>query len=99
MRSSSLDFFADVPIDDLFFMARPMAKSFSTVLDGEVLPEKVGCRKESYFLDFMYADVARDFVGAVFHVLLDDAKGSHNHWDCIIVIIIITPINSLVSIV
>ena len=89
VRSSSLDFFADVPIDDLFSMARPMAKRVSTVLDGEDLPEKVGCRKESYFLDFMYADVARDFVGAVFH----------NHWDCIIIIIIITTINSLVSIV
>ena len=29
----------------------------------------------------MYVDVARDFVGVVFHVLLDGAKGSHNHWD------------------
>ena len=27
-------------------------------------------------------DVARDFVGVVFHVLLDGAKGSHNHRDC-----------------
>ena len=44
----------------------------------------MGCRKETYFLEFMYADVARDFVGAVVHVLLDGAKGSHNHWDCII---------------
>ena len=52
------------------------------LLDGEDLPEKVGCRKESYFLEFMYVDVARDFVGVVFHVLLDGAKGSHNHWDC-----------------
>ena len=50
----------------------------------------MGCRKETYFLEFMYADVARDFVGAVVHVLLDGAKGSHNHWDCIIIIIIIT---------
>ena len=32
-----------------------------------------GCRKESYFLEFMYVDFARDFVGVVFHVLLDDA--------------------------
>ena len=27
----------------------------------------MGCRKESYFLDFMFVDVARDFVGVVFH--------------------------------
>ena len=40
------------------------------------------CRKESYFLEFMYADAARDFVGALVHVLLDGAKGSNNHWDC-----------------
>ena len=26
----------------------------------------------------MYVDVARDFVGVVFHVLLDGAKRSHN---------------------
>ena len=52
------------------------------LLDGEDPPEKVGCRKESYFLEFMYVDVARDFVGVVFHVLLDGAKGSHNHRDC-----------------
>ena len=52
------------------------------LLDGEDPPEKVGCRKESYFLEFMYVDVARDFVGVVFHVLLDDAKGSHSHRDC-----------------
>ena len=32
------------------------------LLDGEDLPEKVGCRKESYFLEFMYVDVARDFL-------------------------------------
>ena len=31
----------------------------------------------------MYVEcVARDFVGVVFHVLLDGAKGFHNHWDC-----------------
>ena len=52
------------------------------LLDGEDPPEKVGCRKESYVLEFMYVDVARDFVGVVFHVLLDGAKGSHNHRDC-----------------
>ena len=49
------------------------------LLDGEHPPEKVGCRKENYFLEFMYVDVARDFVGVVFHVLLDGAKGSQNH--------------------
>ena len=49
------------------------------LLDGEDPAEKVGCRKESNFLEFMYVDVARDFVGVVFHVLLDGAKGSHNH--------------------
>ena len=52
------------------------------LLEGEDPREKVGCRKESYFLEFMYVDVARDFVGVVFHVLLDGAKGSHNHPDC-----------------
>ena len=52
------------------------------LLGGEDPPEKVGCRKESYFLEFMYVDVARDFVGVVFHVPLDGTKGSHNHWDC-----------------
>ena len=52
------------------------------LLDGEDLPEKVGCRKESYFVAFMHVDVARDFVGVVFHVLLDGTKGSHNHRDC-----------------
>ena len=52
------------------------------LLDGKDPPEKVDCRKESYFLEFTYVDVARDFVGVAFHVLLDGAKGSHNHWDC-----------------
>ena len=52
------------------------------LLDGEDPPEKVGCRKESYFLEFMYVDVNREFVGVVFHVLLDGAKGTHNHRDC-----------------
>ena len=41
------------------------------LLYGEDPPEKVGYRKESYFLEFMYVDVAGDFVGVVFHVLLD----------------------------
>ena len=30
------------------------------LLDGEDPPEKVGCRKESYFLEFMYVDVTRE---------------------------------------
>ena len=52
------------------------------LLDGEDLPKKVGCRKKSYFLEFMNVDVARNFVGVVFPVLLDGARGSQNHWDC-----------------
>ena len=52
------------------------------LLGGEDLPVKVGCRKESYFLKLMYVDVARNFVGVVFHVLFDGAKGFHNHQDC-----------------
>ena len=47
------------------------------LLDGEDPLEKVGCRKESYFLEFMYVDVARDFAGVVFYVLLD---GTKYHW-------------------
>ena len=47
------------------------------LLDGEDPPENVGCTKESYFLAFMYVDVARDCV-VVFHVLFNGAKGSHN---------------------
>ena len=49
---------------------------------GENPPEKVGCRKVRYFLEFMYVDVASDFVGVVFHVLLDGAKNFHNHQNC-----------------
>ena len=54
------------------------------LLDGEDPPptERVGCRKENYFLEFMYVDVARDIAGVVFHVLLDGAKGSHNQREC-----------------
>ena len=52
------------------------------LLDEEDAPEKVGCRKERYFLESMYVDVARNFVGVVFHVLVDGAKGSHNHRHC-----------------
>ena len=36
----------------------------------------MGCRNESYFLEFMYVDVARDFVGVVLRVLLDGATGT-----------------------
>ena len=32
----------------------------------------------------MYVDVARDFVGVAFHVLLDGAKSSHNNRDCFV---------------
>ena len=42
----------------------------------------MGCRKENYFLKFIYVDVARDFVGVVFHVVLDGTKGFHNHLNC-----------------
>ena len=40
------------------------------LLDGEDPPERVGCRKESYFLEFMNVDVTRDFVGVVSLLLL-----------------------------
>ena len=36
-----------------------LGKQKGFLLDGEHPPEKVGCRKESYFLEFMYFDVAR----------------------------------------
>ena len=52
------------------------------LLDGENPPVKVDCRKVSYFLEFMYVDFARDFVGVVFHVLLVGAKIFHNHQNC-----------------
>ena len=44
------------------------------LLDGEDPPEKVGCRKESYFVEFMNVDVARDFVGVV--LLLSSSSSS-----------------------
>ena len=56
------------------------------LLDGEDLPEKVSCRKKSYFLEFMHVDVARDFDGVFFHVLLDAASGSYNHGLTVVVI-------------
>ena len=44
----------------------------SFLLDGEDPPEKVGVeRRVIFWMEFMYVDVARDFVGVVFHVLLD----------------------------
>ena len=57
------------------------------LLDGEDPPEKVGCRKESYFLEFMYVYVARDFVEVVFHALLDGAKRSYNRRDCCLIVL------------
>ena len=39
------------------------------LLDGEDPPEKVGCGKESYFLEFMNVNIARVFFGVVFHIL------------------------------
>ena len=51
------------------------------LLDGEGPPEKVGGRKESYFLEFMY-DGARDFIDVAFHVLLDGTEGYYNARDC-----------------
>ena len=46
-------------------------------------PEKVGGRKEHYFLEFMYVDVARDFVDVAFHAFLDDTEGSNKHRNCL----------------
>ena len=42
------------------------------LLDREDLPEKVGCRKESYmyFLEFMYVDVARDFAIIIIIIII-----------------------------
>ena len=46
------------------------------LLDGVDPPEKVGCRKESYFLEFMNVDVARNFVGVVSLLLLSSSSSS-----------------------
>ena len=46
------------------------------LLDGEDSPEKVGCRKESYFLEFMNVDVAKDFVGVVLLLLSSSSSSS-----------------------
>ena len=63
-------FSLNIPVQTMDF-----GKQRGFLLDGEDPPEKVGCRKESYFLEFMYVDVTREFVGVVFHVLFDGAKG------------------------
>ena len=60
------------------------------LLDREDPPEKVGCKKESYSFEFTYVDVAGDFVGVAFHVLLDahvvldghHHRGAQTHWRC-----------------
>ena len=57
------------------------------LLDGEDPPPPLPLRRWAVerriiFLEFMYVDVARDFAGVVFHVLLDGAKGSHNQREC-----------------
>ena len=52
------------------------------LLDGEDPPEKVGCRKKSYFLEFMYVDVARDYYYYCYY--------------CIIIIIIIIAVVAVV---
>ena len=52
------------------------------LLDLQDPPKKVGCRKQSYFLEFMNVGVARNFVGVVSPVLLDGATSSQNHRDC-----------------
>ena len=46
------------------------------LLDGVDPPEKVGCRKESYFMEFMNVDVARDFVGVVLLLLSSSSSSS-----------------------
>ena len=40
------------------------------LFDGAVPPEKVGCRKESYFLEFMHVDVAKDLLLLLLLLLL-----------------------------
>ena len=40
------------------------------LLDGEDPFEKVGCTKESYFLEFMYVDVARDFAITIIIIII-----------------------------
>ena len=42
------------------------------LLDREDLPEKVGCRKESYFLEFMHVDVARDFAIIIIIIIINN---------------------------
>ena len=53
------------------------------LLDGEDLLRRWAVeRRVIFWSSCIYVVVARDFAGVVFHVLLDDAKGSHNHQDC-----------------
>ena len=40
------------------------------LLDGKDPFEKVGCTKESYFLEFMYVDVARDFAITIIIIII-----------------------------
>ena len=40
------------------------------LLDGEDPPEEVGCRNKSYFLEFMYVDVARDFAIIIIIIII-----------------------------
>ena len=40
------------------------------LFDGAVPPVKVGCRKESYFLEFMHVDVAKDLLLLLLLLLL-----------------------------
>ena len=51
-------------------------------LDGEDLLRRWPVeRRVIFWISCIYVVVARNFVGVVFHVLLDGAKGSHNHQD------------------
>ena len=61
-------FSLNIPVQTIDF-----GKQRGFPLDGEDPPEKVGCRKNSYFLEFMYVDFSRYFAGVVFHVLRDGA--------------------------
>ena len=62
--------YTSVIASDFLCQTMDFGRQRGFLLDGEDPPEKVGCRKESYFLAFMYVDVARDFVGVVFHTCM-----------------------------
>ena len=49
------------------------------LLGGAVPPEKVGCRKESYFLEFMHVDVAKDLLLLLLLLLLREFKVQTDH--------------------